>query len=91
MAHFGVGRSSRLSWSSSLHPDASGPAGHYGRMNEVAMYTPRQVADALMISRSSVYDLIGQGIIPSVKIGRCRRIPREPFRRYVDGLIGDDS
>ena len=44
-----------------------------------------------MISRSTVYDLVGSGIIPSVKIGRCRRIPREPFRRYVDGLIGRGS
>ena len=60
-------------------------------MNEVAMYTPRQVAEVLMISRSTVYDLVGSGIIPSVKIGRCRRIPREPFRRYVDGLIGRGS
>lgn len=55
-------------------------------MNEVAMYTPRQVAEVLMISRSTVYDLIGQGIIPSVKIGRCRRIPSRAFHRFVDDL-----
>ena len=58
-------------------------------MNEVAMYTPRQVAEVLMISRSSVYDLVGQGVIPSVKIGRCRRIPRGPFHRYIEKLTAD--
>ena len=52
------------------------------------MYTPRQVAEVLMISRSGVYDLIGQGIIPSVKIGRCRRVPRADFHRFVDDLVG---
>lgn len=76
-----------MSWSSSLHPDKSEPCGHHGRMSEVAMYTPRQVAEVLMISRSTVYDLIGQGVIPSVRIGRCRRIPRGKFHRYVDDLV----
>ena len=76
-----------MSWSSSLHPDANEPAGHHGRMNEVAMYTPRQVAEVLMISRSTVYDLVGSGVIPSVKIGRCRRIPRGKFHRYVNDLL----
>ena len=56
-------------------------------MNEVAMYTPRQVAEVLMISRSSVYDLIGQGVIPSVKIGRSRRVPRGPFHGYIRSLM----
>ena len=56
-------------------------------MYEVAMYTPKQVAQVLMVSRSTIYDLVGEGVIPSVKIGRCRRIPSVAFHQFVDDLV----
>src|SRR4051794_7098359 len=39
------------------------------------LLTPEQAAEALNISRATVYDLIRLRAITSVKIGRARRIP----------------
>lgn len=35
-----------------------------------------EVADYLGVSRSKVYQLMGEGELPWVKLGRLRRIPR---------------
>ena len=50
------------------------------------MYTPKQVASALMLSRSKTYEMIGSGEIPSVKIGWSRRIPAAFLNEYVKKL-----
>lgn len=38
------------------------------------------------MSRSKFYELMGAGIIPSVKIGRSRRIAWVDLERYVERL-----
>lgn len=43
---------------------------------EPIMLRPSEVATLLAISRSEVYRLIDRGEIPSVRIGRSRRVPR---------------
>ena len=50
------------------------------------MYTPKQVASVLMLSRSKTYEMIGSGEIPSVKIGWSRRIPAAFLNEYVKKL-----
>ena len=50
------------------------------------MYTPKQVASALMLSRSKTYEMIGSGEIPSDKIGWSRRIPAAFLNEYVKKL-----
>jgi excisionase family DNA binding protein len=50
------------------------------------LYTPIEAAQALGISRSSIYVLLASGEIPSVRIGSCRRVPIDGLRRYVAGL-----
>ena len=47
------------------------------------MYTPKQVASVLMLSRSKTYEMIASGEIPSVKIGWSRRIPAAFLNEYV--------
>jgi excisionase family DNA binding protein len=37
----------------------------------------------MRIGRSSAYDLIRQGFVPSVRWGRVVRIPREAVRKYL--------
>ena len=44
------------------------------------LVTPAVAADRLSISRSKLYELLNKGILRSVKLGTCRRIP-------VDGLV----
>ena len=50
------------------------------------LLTPEEVADALGIGRTKVYELILVGVLESVKIGTCRRIPTDALTAYVDLL-----
>ncbi|MFD1573280.1 helix-turn-helix domain-containing protein [Agromyces cerinus subsp. nitratus] len=50
------------------------------------MLTPEEVADALGIGRSTVYDLMRLNAITSVKIGRSRRVPVSAVREYAERL-----
>jgi excisionase family DNA binding protein len=56
---------------------------------EKLLLTPEEAAEALNISRSTVYDLIRLRLLKSVKIGKARRIPTESMREYVATLISD--
>lgn len=53
---------------------------------EKLMLTPEEVADALGIGRSTVYDLLRLNAIASVKIGRSRRVPVVAVREYAERL-----
>jgi len=53
---------------------------------EQLLYTPEQAAEVLNIGRSTIYDLMRMRLIPSVKIGRARRIPAAAVRDYVERL-----
>jgi excisionase family DNA binding protein len=50
------------------------------------LFTPREVAQLLGISRSSLYELLRRGEIASVRIGRSRRVPRAALSAFVDQL-----
>lgn len=58
---------------------------------EKMLYTPTEAAKALGISRSTVYVLIANGEVPSVRIGSCRRVPVDGLRRYVAKLAKKDT
>ncbi len=46
-----------------------------------------EVADLLATSEGFVWGLIRQGVLPSVKIARCRRIPASALERAIrEGL-----
>ncbi len=52
---------------------------------DVLMVRPVEAAAMLSISRSSVYELIASGALPSVRIGgRMVRVPVAAIRRMVD-------
>jgi excisionase family DNA binding protein len=50
------------------------------------LYTPVEAAHALGMSRSTIYLLMANGDVPSVRIGASRRIPAEGLHRYVARL-----
>ena len=50
------------------------------------MLTPEEAAEALGVGRSTVYDLMRLQEIPSVKIGRSRRIPVSALRDFAERL-----
>ncbi len=43
-----------------------------------------EVADLLRVSRSRVYELIRQGVVPGVHVGRQVRVPEEGLRRWIE-------
>ena len=53
---------------------------------ERLLLSPDQVAESLGVCRSRVYDLMRTRVLPSVKIGRARRVPVNAVRAYVDQL-----
>lgn len=52
------------------------------------LYTPEEAALALGISRSSLYLLIGDGRLPSVRLGTRRRITAAALEQFVADLDG---
>lgn len=46
------------------------------------VYTPKDIQKMLSLSKSSVYNMIKEGDIPSVKIGNNYRIPISKFQEW---------
>ncbi|PZS33003.1 MAG: transcriptional regulator [Pseudonocardiales bacterium] len=53
---------------------------------EKLLLTAEESAELLSIGRSKVYELMAGGVLPSVKVGRCRRIPRKAIDDFVESL-----
>lgn len=49
----------------------------------VEMMTPEDVARALKMSRSKIYELIASGEIPGIKIGRATRVATADLDAWV--------
>ena len=58
-------------------------------VNNLKMYTPEQVAQALQLSKNTVYDLISKGEIVAKKLGRVYRIPASSLSFMFTGLDYD--
>jgi excisionase family DNA binding protein len=56
------------------------------RPTERLLLRPEEAAGALAISRSKLYQLLGNGELASVHIGTSRRIAADELRRYVAQL-----
>ena len=50
------------------------------------LYKPEEAAEALAIGRSTVYELMAEGALKYIKLGRIRRIRRTDLEAYVDSL-----
>jgi excisionase family DNA binding protein len=55
-------------------------------MHRPLLLTVEAAADVLAISRSKVYELLNAGIVESVRIDNCRRIPFAALEKYVAQL-----
>jgi len=58
-------------------------------MTDQLLLTPTEAARALGIGRSKLYELMQDGILESVHIGACRRIPTDALLALVAALRGD--
>lgn len=55
------------------------------------MLTVEEAGELIGVSRTVMYDLIGDGSIQSVKIGSLRRVPRTALDAYVAGLTAHQA
>lgn len=55
------------------------------------LLTMDEVAELLGLSRASVYNLIGKGDLPRVKIGRSARVPASAIPEFVSRKLGRDE
>jgi prophage regulatory protein len=60
---------------------------------EKSLLKPSEVAQVLGIGRSLVYELINRREIPSIRLGRCIRVPSESLQRWLkdqeNGSLGE--
>ena len=52
------------------------------------LLTVDEAAQRLGVGRSTMYGLILDGVVESVRIGRLRRVPADALPRYLDQLRG---
>lgn len=52
-------------------------------MEMPSLYTPKEVADYLKISRGAVYNLVAKQEIESIKVGRHRRFTAQQVKNYM--------
>jgi excisionase family DNA binding protein len=55
-------------------------------MTDPILLTPAEAAAALGIGRSKLYELLQAGMLESVHIGSCRRIPADALTALVAKL-----
>lgn len=55
-------------------------------MEDRLLYRVTEVAVFLNVSRPKVYELLGSGALPSVRIDRTRLVRGSDLRHYVDSL-----
>ena len=60
-------------------------------MSDPILFTPTEAARALGIGRSKLYELLQDGVLESVHIGACRRIPTDALTELVSRLRGAEA
>lgn len=51
------------------------------------LLSPRDVGEVLGIGQTKVYELLREGSLGSIKIGRLRRIPWDELNRFVQDQL----
>jgi excisionase family DNA binding protein len=55
------------------------------------LLTIEQAAERLAVSRTTMFALIRDGVVPSVLIGRYRRVPLSELVAYIERLSGQQG
>jgi len=51
---------------------------------EKLLLKPAEVAEVLGVARTRAYELIGSGMLPTVRVGSAVRVPADALRRWVE-------
>ena len=60
-------------------------------MTEGLLLTPEEAFNALRIGRAKGFQLIASGELPSIKVGRLRRIPAAGLRDWVQRQVDEQN
>lgn len=55
------------------------------------LLTPNEAAEVLSISRSKLYELIGQSRLATVTIDSSRRVPSDALIEFIESLRPDNG
>lgn len=72
-----------------MHNDTEGALARVSTHTVKLLLTVPEVALALGVGRSVVYELLLVGEIQSVKIGRARRVPVKSLEDYIARLLSN--
>jgi excisionase family DNA binding protein len=61
------------------------------KLMEDGWASPKEAAEYLSIGKSTIYDLLDRGAIPSARFGRTRRIPWRAIAAYCDESLPDGA
>lgn len=53
------------------------------------LLTPDETAKALRLSVARVYELLAAGVLPSIKIGKSRRVPVKALQEWIAAQQGE--
>lgn len=56
-------------------------------MTDRILYRPAEAADAIGVSRARAYELIANGVLPSIRIGGSIRVPVDALREWVNRQV----
>ncbi|WP_084670944.1 helix-turn-helix domain-containing protein [Sporichthya polymorpha] len=73
------------------HASTSGQRAVIPRQRDKLLLTAEEVAHALGIGRTKVYELMASGRLGSVTIGRLRRVPVTHLDDFVNNLGSEES
>ncbi len=50
------------------------------------LYRIDEVVNELQLGRATIYRLIARGVLPTIKIGRSRRVAEEDLHAFIEAL-----
>lgn len=53
---------------------------------EKLLLKPEEVAAAIGVGRSKIYQLLADGSLPSVRVGKALRVPADALKEWVDAM-----
>ena len=60
-------------------------------MGEGLLLTPEEAFNEIKVGRAKGFQLLSSGELPSIKIGRLRRIPMEGLRAWVQRQVAQQA
>ena len=62
-----------------------------GWMSEELLFTPEEAFRSIKVSRAKGFQMLASGELPSIKVGRLRRIPVAALRSWVQKQVAEQT